>query len=59
MALDRLYRDRAALADLGERGRKRVNEDRFRWEHIGAEYVKVLGEVLSKPMPEVKVEALA
>jgi glycosyltransferase involved in cell wall biosynthesis len=58
-ALDRLYRNRIELMRLGEAGLKRINEDRFRWPHIGTEYLKVLDDATSRPAPEAKVEALA
>jgi glycosyltransferase involved in cell wall biosynthesis len=42
--LARVVDDDAALADLGERSRRRV-EDRFRWSDIAGEYERVLEEL--------------
>lgn len=48
-ALDTMYRDHEILMRYKQRGLALVEEDRFRWENIGARFLEVTDAVLSSP----------
>jgi glycosyltransferase involved in cell wall biosynthesis len=50
-ALDTIYRDPHRCQIVKELGRKRVEQQRFRWQHIGEAWVKLLDDLLTKPEP--------
>jgi D-inositol-3-phosphate glycosyltransferase len=49
-ALDVLYKDSELRRDIAARGFARVNEPRFRWEHIGQQFIEVLDAVTQDKM---------
>ncbi len=49
-ALDVLWRDAGARAVIGARGRARVTEPRFNWEHIGRRYAEEIERAVAGPV---------
>jgi hypothetical protein len=46
-ALDKLYRTRELREAFAARGRAFVAQDRFRWDHVGASFLREVEETVS------------